>query len=99
MTKTNAKFTTVIMLLVVIIGLYVEAANGQFCTIDCGNGYCCWANYPVCIQNFPVCCPLGTTFYYNGLCYFRSYEKSSTDQKGLAAMDAARTTLSKNNTA
>ena len=94
MAKANIKATSLIMLLLFVVGFYVDVTNGQLCAVNCGNGYCCPASHPLCVQGLPMCCPPGSAFYYNGYCYSKLATKlGGGEQKQSAGIDAARTIL------
>ncbi|CAF1285590.1 unnamed protein product [Rotaria sp. Silwood1] len=79
-----------IVFLMVIFNLGITDA--QFCYTNCGNGYCCPASHPMCVQGLPKCCPRGTIVYIGGLCYIR-LGKSAGKQSTLNATDAAHTMI------
>ncbi|CAF3645408.1 unnamed protein product [Rotaria sp. Silwood1] len=79
---------TVILMIIFNIGM----TNAQLCYTNCGNGYCCSASYPMCVQGLPKCCPRGTIYYYNGYCYIR-FGKSGGEQPKSNATDAAHTMI------
>ena len=91
MIKAEIKFAALIVFLLMATS-YVEVANGQLCAVNCGNGYCCPASHPVCIQGLPLCCPTGTLFFYNGYCY-KSAGRFGIDNIKVNATEAARTLI------
>ncbi|CAF1229136.1 unnamed protein product [Rotaria sordida] len=91
MVKYETKIATIAVVLVMII-FHIGVINGQQCVTNSGNGYCCSAAYPMCVQGFPKCCPSRTIFYYNGYCYFRSGKSTGNDTK-TASADVAFTII------
>ncbi|CAF3985582.1 unnamed protein product [Rotaria sp. Silwood1] len=91
MAKPQIKVMTFALVLL-IFTLSMEIVNGQLCTVNCGNGYCCPASHPLCVQGLPKCCPIGTIFYYNGYCY-KSSGRSDIDHIKLNATEAALTVI------